>query len=85
MDLHHDTELIETGSLESYENNPKKHPEEQIEKLKDSIKEFGFTVPLIITEDNEVICRMMEIDPHYCNVIIDRWEKHTQETAEKIN
>lgn len=26
-------------------------------------------------------CRMMELDPHYCDVIIDRWEKFTGEKA----
>lgn len=30
-------------------------------------------------------CYMMEYDPHYCDVIIDRWEKFTGKTAEKVN
>lgn len=29
-------------------------------------------------------CRMMELDPHYVDVIIDRWEKYTGGKAEKI-
>ena len=29
-------------------------------------------------------CRMMEIDPHYCDVIIARWEKLTGEKSVKI-
>ena len=28
---------------------------------------------------------LMELDPHYCDVIIARWEKFTGKTAEKIN
>ncbi len=28
-------------------------------------------------------CRMMELDPHYCDVIIARWEKLTGKTAER--
>ena len=30
-------------------------------------------------------CFMMELDPHYCDVIIARWEKFTGKKAEKIN
>lgn len=30
-------------------------------------------------------CYMMELDPRYCDVIIDRWEKHTGQKAIKIN
>lgn len=29
-------------------------------------------------------CRMMELDPHYCDVIIARWEKLTGRKAEKM-
>lgn len=29
-------------------------------------------------------CYMMEIDPHYCDVIIDRWEKFTGEKAARV-
>lgn len=30
-------------------------------------------------------CYALELDPHYCDVIIDRWEKMTGRRAEKIN
>ena len=30
-------------------------------------------------------CRMMELDPHYCTVIIARWEKMTGQKAIKLN
>ena len=29
-------------------------------------------------------CRMIELDPHYCDVIIARWEKLTGKKAELI-
>jgi DNA modification methylase len=30
-------------------------------------------------------CRMMELDPHYCTIIIARWEKLTGQKAIKLN
>jgi len=30
-------------------------------------------------------CRMTEIDPHYCDVIIDRWETFTGKKAVLLN
>lgn len=40
---------------------------------------------LIACEQSERNCLMMELDPHYCDVIIDRWERQTGEKAELIN
>lgn len=34
--------------LKPYKKNAKKHPKEQIEQIANSIKEFGFTQPVII-------------------------------------
>lgn len=39
---------------------------------------------LIACEQTERVCYMMEIDPKYCTVILDRWEKHTGQKAAKI-
>lgn len=41
--------------LHPYKNNAKKHPKEQIEQIANSIKEFGFTQPVLIDENNNVI------------------------------
>jgi DNA modification methylase len=47
---------------------------------------FGGTgTTLIACEQLGRKCRMMELDPHYCDVIIARWEKLTGKTAKKIN
>ena len=40
---------------------------------------------LIACEQTGRKCRMMELDPHYCDVIIDRWEKFTGKKAVRID
>lgn len=39
---------------------------------------------LIACEKTNRKCFMMELDPHYCQVIIDRWEQYTGKKAELI-
>lgn len=39
---------------------------------------------LIACEKTNRRCFMMEIDPHYCEVILTRWEKYTGVMAERI-
>ncbi len=41
--------------LKPYKKNAKKHPKEQVEKIANSIKEFGFTQPVIVDKDNCVV------------------------------
>jgi len=48
-------DLISTKKLIPYRNNPKEHPIEQIEKIASSIEQYGFTQPIVISEDNEII------------------------------
>lgn len=38
-----------------YENNPRKN-DGAVEQVANSIKEFGFKVPIIIDKDNVVVC-----------------------------
>ena len=45
----------------------------------------GSGTTLIACEQLGRKCRMMEYDPHYADVIIDRWEKFTGGKAERIN
>lgn len=45
----------------------------------------GSGTTLIACEQLGRTCYMMEIDPHYAQVIIDRWEKLTGEKAELID
>ena len=47
---------------------------------------FGGTgTTLIAAEQLNRTCYMMELDPHYCDIIVDRWEKFTGEKAKKLN
>ena len=46
---------------------------------------FGGTgTTMIACEQLGRKCRMMELDPHYCDVIIARWEKFTGQKAVKL-
>ena len=47
-------EKISISKLIPYTNNLKRHPKKQIEKIKQSIKNFGFNDPIAVDE-NKVI------------------------------
>lgn len=51
------TEMVElpVALLKPYERNAKQHPEEQLEKLQASIREFGFVSPCLIDKDYNII------------------------------
>jgi DNA modification methylase len=46
---------------------------------------LGSGSTLIACEKTNRICYGMELDPHYCDVIINRWEQYTGKKAELIN
>ena len=39
---------------------------------------------LIACEKTNRKCYMMEIDPHYCSIIVERWEQFTGQTAKRL-
>ena len=41
------------GKIKMYEKNAKKHPENQIKKIADSISEFGFNQPIVIDSNED--------------------------------
>jgi hypothetical protein len=43
------------AELKPYEKNARKHSQAQLEQIKNSIKEFGFTAPVLIDENNMVL------------------------------
>lgn len=48
-------ENIPTGELKAYEKNSRTHGKKQIDQVVASIKEFGFTNPLLVDEGNTLI------------------------------
>ena len=53
----HTTEMkmVETSKLIPYVNNARTHSQEQVNKLRGSLREFGFINPVIIDSDFNVI------------------------------
>lgn len=43
------------GDLKPYARNAKEHPEKQIKKIANSIREFGFLVPILVDKDLNII------------------------------
>lgn len=46
---------IEINKIKPYLRNAKKHPEEQVERIAESIKEFGFAQPLVVDKNNVLV------------------------------
>ena len=44
----------------------------------------GSGTTMMACEQTKRKCMMMELDPHYCDVIIDRWQKLTGREAVKV-
>ena len=51
----HKAEKRKTEELIPYVNNPRQHSEKQINQIASSIKEFGFTNPILIDHENGVV------------------------------
>ncbi|MCL2462756.1 MAG: site-specific DNA-methyltransferase [Defluviitaleaceae bacterium] len=48
-------ETVKIGDIKPFKNNAKKHPQAQIDQIKNSIAEFGMNDPIAIDENNIVI------------------------------
>ena len=46
---------VKLDDIKPYKNNAKEHPQEQIEQIKKSIREFGNNDPIAIDENNTII------------------------------
>jgi len=50
-----DIKQVKTSEIKAYAKNAKKHPEEQVKAIANSIKEFGFRQPLVLDKNMEII------------------------------
>ena len=63
-------EYVNIGELQEYEGNAKLHPQEQIDQIAESIKQFGMNDPIAVWKDGVIIeghgrllaCRQLGID-----------------------
>ena len=68
---------INTETLKPYETNSRMHGEEQLGQIEKSIKEFGFTIPILIDDKNTIlaghgrwnVAKRMGLDQVPCMVV----------------
>ena len=46
---------LQISKLKEYENNPR-HNENAVEAVAESIKQFGFKVPIVVDKNNIIVC-----------------------------
>jgi ParB-like chromosome segregation protein Spo0J len=51
---------VNIEDIKPYENNPRFN-DNAVEYVKNSIKEFGFKVPMILDKDNKIVTRTYKI------------------------
>lgn len=47
--------MVKTADIIPYENNAKKHPDDQIDHIANSIKRFGWRQPIVVDKENIII------------------------------
>ena len=98
MCYHHLWRGLLRGGDRKTELSERVHPTQKpVKLLADILKDYseeginvldlfgGSGSTLIACEQLNRNCYMMELDPYYCQVIINRWEQYTGQKAEKIN
>src|SRR6056297_3812968 len=53
--LHTDVARKSVDAIIPYTNNPKEHPDEQVQKIASSIKNYGWDQPIVVDGDGEII------------------------------
>lgn len=47
--------ILPVSKLNPYENNPKEHPEKQVQQIANSIREFGFIIPIVVDKNHVIV------------------------------
>lgn len=87
---------LELSLIKPYKNNAKKHDKKQIDNVAESIKQFGFVQPIVLTADNIIIighCRfeaakklkLQTIPCLYVNDLTDEQIKKLRNLDNKLN
>lgn len=77
------------ASLVPYARNARTHSLEQIDQIAASIREWGWTVPVLVDEQGGIIAGEMtgrhvyaiELSPAYVDVAVKRWQDFTGKQA----
>lgn len=89
-DLHYAIEYAAVADLRAYARNARRHSKKQIQPITDSIRRFGFTNPVLVGDDLEIIAghgrvaaarQLIEYDPLYCDTIVRRYQAYTGKSA----
>jgi ParB-like chromosome segregation protein Spo0J len=54
-DLHDDVTIRPLNDIVPYGENPKEHPQEQVDKIASSIRRFGWDQPIVVDGDGTII------------------------------
>ena len=74
------------SDLIPYERNPNIHPTFQIEQIKNSIREWGFTIPIVIDENSTVLAghgrlyavQELEMEEIPC-IVVEGWTERQKQ------
>jgi ParB-like chromosome segregation protein Spo0J len=54
-EIHHTIDYVAVAQLRPYAKNARRHSKKQVRQIADSIRRFGFTNPVLIGDDLEII------------------------------
>ena len=73
-------EMRAIAGLIPYAQNARMHSATQIDQIAASIREWGWTVPILVDETGRA-CHAIELSPAYVDVAIARWQAFTGATS----